>query len=130
MNWYHDTENEPVILIIDDEFSLVRALERKLHRRGFLVEGTSNPSKLPILLKDPSIKCVITDYMMPGFTGDRVLELVQKQRPDVAVIVMTAYGTAENVMRVARAGNPVRMLLKPWEEGDLIDAIRDALDPL
>src|SRR5260221_11758802 len=99
---YWRQELSVYILVVDDEPD-VEALFRQQFRRDlksgrFTMEfAPSAPAALlrAAEVKDPSLILILSDINMPGMSGLEMLPKVRAQRPDVPVIMITAYGNAE-----------------------------------
>ncbi len=92
------------ILVIDDERSMVELLETDLALRGYKVSGfTSSVAALEALAATDA-QVVLTDFHMPGVNGLQVCERVVANRPDIPVVVMTAFGSMETAIEAIRAG--------------------------
>ncbi len=92
------------ILVIDDERSMLELLETDLALRGYKVSGfTSSVAALEALAATDA-QVVLTDFHMPGVNGLQVCERVVANRPDIPVVVMTAFGSMETAIEAIRAG--------------------------
>jgi len=107
------------ILVVDDEpdvETLFRQQFRRELRNGrFLMEFA--PCALVALqraveLRDPSLVLILSDINMPGMSGLELLPQAKALRPDVPVIMITAYGDAET-KRKALEGGAEALLTKP-----------------
>ena len=107
------------ILVVDDEPD-VEALFRQQFRRDiksgrFTMEfAPSAPVALARAaeVRDPSLILILSDINMPGMSGLEMLPKVRAQRPDVPVIMITAYGDAETRRKAIERG-AVGLLTKP-----------------
>jgi CheY-like chemotaxis protein len=107
------------ILVVDDEPD-VEALFRQQFRRElksgrFMMEfATSAPAALvrAAEIKEPSLILILSDINMPGMSGLEMLPKVRAERPDVPVIMITAYGDAETHRKAIENG-AVGLLTKP-----------------
>jgi DNA-binding NtrC family response regulator len=92
------------ILVVEDEASMGSLLERGLGRRGYAV--AVHPEGLSALarLQAEDFDVVLTDLQMPGLGGLEVCERVALNRPDIPVVVMTAFGSMEAAVGAIRAG--------------------------
>jgi signal transduction histidine kinase/ActR/RegA family two-component response regulator len=116
---YRSQELSVYILVVDDEPD-VEALFRQQFRRDlksgrFMMEfAPSAPAALQRAadIKDPSLILILSDINMPGMTGLEMLPKVRAERPDVPVIMITAYGDAET-RRKAIENGAVGLLTKP-----------------
>jgi CheY-like chemotaxis protein len=99
------------ILVVDDEPD-VEALFRQQFRRDlragrFLMEfAQSAPAALQraVDIREPSLVLILSDINMPGMSGLEMLPEVRARRPDVPVIMITAYGDAETRRRAIERG--------------------------
>ena len=108
------------VLVVDDEPD-VEALFRQQFRRDlksgrFSMEfAPSAPAALARAsdeIVDPALILILSDINMPGMSGLEMLPKVRAERPDVPVIMITAYGDAET-RRKAIEGGAVGLLTKP-----------------
>jgi len=92
------------ILVIDDERSMVDLLETDLALRGYKVSGYTSSTAALDALSATDAQVVLTDMHMPGVNGLQVCERVVANRPDIPVVVMTAFGSMETAIEAIRAG--------------------------
>jgi CheY-like chemotaxis protein len=109
------------ILVVDDEPD-VEALFRQQFRRDlragrFLMEFASS-ARVALAraaeIRDPSLILILSDINMPGMSGLEMLPKVRAQRPDVPVIMITAYGDAETRKKAIERG-ATGLLTKPLD---------------
>lgn len=92
------------ILIIEDEKPLSHALDLKLSHEGFEVIATdSGEAGLDFLSKE-SFDLVLTDLIIPGLDGFKVLETIQQKKMKIPVIVMTNLNQEEDKTRAFDLG--------------------------
>jgi CheY-like chemotaxis protein len=110
---------KPLILVVDDEPD-VEALFRQQFRRD-LRDGRFNmdfaqsaPAALQCVIKagDASLILILSDINMPGMSGLELLPKAKALRPDVPVIMITAYGDAETKRKALENGADA-LLTKP-----------------
>lgn len=92
------------ILVIDDDRALCELLEEDLTRRGHRVFSALNVAAARELLHDQEIDLVLTDLNMPGSSGIDFCAELQGNRPDLPVVIMTAFGSLETAIGALRAG--------------------------
>jgi len=97
---------EPMrILIVDDEAPIRDMLQKGLTQRGgFSVEVAQNGIEATEKIEKDVFDLVLTDLMMPGMDGLELLKTVKGTRPEVMVILMTAYGSIETAVEAMRIG--------------------------
>lgn len=101
------------VLIADDEPSLTELLVEDLRERGHEVESVDRGDLAVQRIGSGSFDVLITDINMPGLSGDQVLAEVRRLRPDIAVVVITGYGTVQSAVAAMKAGAS-DYLLKPF----------------
>jgi DNA-binding NtrC family response regulator len=116
------------ILVIDDDVSMLRALTKVLNGEGVVVAGAENSARAMqyLMSQNDTFDLIITDIHMPLVDGLEVLELVKTKRPDIPVIVITAYGGTEAQAEATRLG-AAAYLEKPLDTAVLLAAIERAL---
>ena len=92
------------ILVIDDEPSMVDLLKIDLTLRGYKVSGFTSSTAALDAVSATDAQVVLTDMHMPGVNGLHVCERVVANRPDIPVVVMTAFGSMETAIEAIRAG--------------------------
>lgn len=92
------------ILLIDDERSMVDLLETDLALRGYRVTGFNSSAAALDALPATDAQVVLTDFHMPGINGLQLCERVVANRPDIPVVVMTAFGSMETAIEAIRVG--------------------------
>jgi signal transduction histidine kinase/CheY-like chemotaxis protein len=119
---------EPVrILVIDDEPGIASLCERILTRAGYVVAALTDPREAVEWLERNKAALLLVDIRMPIVDGFQVIAHANRLQPDIAVLVMTGFGTLDTAMRALRQGVD-GLLLKPFESGDeLAEAVGQAL---
>ncbi|RCS47603.1 sigma-54-dependent Fis family transcriptional regulator [Bremerella cremea] len=92
------------ILIVDDEANMCQLLETDLRLRGFQPTWRTAADEAIELVKSADFDVVLTDLRMKGMSGTELCERVCANRPDIPVIVMTAFGSLETAVAAIRAG--------------------------
>ncbi len=105
------------VLVVDDEAALRRSVARILMSRGFDVDTAEDGLAALDLLKARAVDVILLDLMMPKMGGMEVLAKVRKDFPDVAVIMMTAFGDIDTAVAAVRAG-AYDFLAKPFPSAD------------
>jgi DNA-binding NtrC family response regulator len=116
------------ILIVDDEPTILCVLSNLLQSEGYEVTGTLRGDRARSLLRrDKNIKLLLTDIRMDPVTGTELLASARKDRPDVPVIVVTAY-CAGGLAEEARRLGAYAYLCKPWDVDELLSVVKQALE--
>jgi DNA-binding NtrC family response regulator len=115
------------ILLVEDRESLRTTLRVTLESRGFIVEEAADGRSALDALATGRYLAVVTDLRLPGAGGHEVLRAAREADPEIAVIVVTAYGTVEDAVR-AMKGGAVDFLAKPVDPDHLILLLRRAVE--
>jgi len=115
----------PRILVVDDERSMCDYLEAELRARGFDVASRTNADEAISLLGAEEFDVVVTDLNMRGMNGLGLCTRIAENRPDIAVIVITAFGSLETAVATIRAG-AFDFVTKPFDIEELLLAIERA----
>ena len=108
------------ILLIDDDVESLASLSLALRTKGYLSKGFINPVDAVQAFREDNYDLVITDIRMPKMDGIKVLEKVKEIRPDVSVIVITAFDDVEYV-RAAEKGGADAFYCKPLNIKSLLN---------
>jgi two-component system response regulator HydG len=92
------------VLVVDDEQSMCEALAAGLAPKGFDVRWTTAAAEALDLLAAEEFDVVLTDLNMRGMNGIELCERIVANRPDVPVMVITAFGSLETAVAAIRAG--------------------------
>jgi two-component system response regulator FixJ len=119
-------ETAVTVHIVDDDEAIRDSLRFLLELQGLTVRTYAGAAAL--LGTDlPSAGCVLTDFHMPEIDGLQLQARMASRGIRLPVIVMTGHGDVPAAVRAMKAG-AVDFLEKPFEEGQLLDAVRRALD--
>lgn len=117
------------VLVVDDE-SLIRwSVAETLRDRGYTVVEVSTGSAALRALWDFSVSfdVVVLDFRLPDSNDLTLLARILGLRPEVRVILMTAYGTRE-ILHDAILLGAYRAVSKPFELNDLADLVAEAIE--
>jgi two-component system copper resistance phosphate regulon response regulator CusR len=111
------------ILVIEDEPRILAFLARGLEAEGFLVRAAANgPEGLKQALNDPC-DLVILDLLLPGIDGLSVLREVQRRRPELPVVIVSARSDLQTKLRGFGLGAS-DYLAKPFSLDELVARVR------
>jgi signal transduction histidine kinase/CheY-like chemotaxis protein len=115
------------ILVVDDEPGIALLCRRMLSRAGYLATSNTDPRAALEWLKQNKADLLLVDIRMPEIDGFEVVAAARQLQPDLAVLVMTGFGTVETAIRALRQGVD-GLLLKPFEQSaELLDAVKQAM---
>ena len=121
-----DNTTSSRILVIDDEAGIRESLEVLLTLEGYTVEMAIDGEEGVALLEKRSYDLVLLDLALPGQTGLELLPQIHERYPELPVVMITAYGTVDNVVEAVRAGAE-NFVQKPWDNEKLLADIRSAI---
>ncbi len=114
------------ILIVDDERNMCELLETDLRLRGYQSQWFTSADEALQALAEGHFDAVLTDLKMPGTSGLQLCEQVVANRPEIPVIVMTAFGSLETAVSAIRVG-AFDFVTKPIEMDLLAIALHRAV---
>jgi len=117
----------PLILIIDDEASILKSLSGILSDEGFEIITASNGYEGLKILEAASPDLVLLDIWMPGIDGIDTLKEIKKSFPATQVIMITGHGTFETAVNATKIG-AFDFIEKPLSIDKVIVAINNALN--
>jgi len=115
------------ILVVDDEVSARSALSEILTDEGYKVKIAADGFRALAAASDFGPDLVLTDLKMPGMTGLELLARLHEQDPEVAVVVMTAFGAVESAVEAMRSG-AADYLTKPLNSDELLIVLNRCLE--
>jgi DNA-binding NtrC family response regulator len=114
------------ILIIDDEAAIRESLETLLELEGYRIVTAENGEDGLARIAERPFDLILLDFALPDRNGLEILTDIHDRDPNLAVIMITAYGTVENAVR-AMQGGAVNFVQKPWDNEKLLADIRAAV---
>jgi DNA-binding NtrC family response regulator len=111
------------VLIIDDEAAIRESLETLLEFEGYSVDSAETGEQGLSHLGDHPFDLVLLDYALPDRNGLEVLAEIRDRDPQMAVILITAYGTVDNAVRAMQSG-AANFIQKPWDNEKLLADVR------
>lgn len=116
------------VLIVDDEKTFLLSLKDglKAHESKFRVLTAENGKEAISVLRALPVDLLVTDLKMPEMDGFELLAWTTREKPELPVIVMTAFGTAAIESRLAEIES-LQYLEKPLALADLETAIFAAI---
>ncbi|MBN2288343.1 MAG: sigma-54-dependent Fis family transcriptional regulator [Candidatus Glassbacteria bacterium] len=94
----------PSVLVIEDNRTMREGLVITLTKMGLEASGLSDGESALRLLAEKKIDLVVSDFKMPGMNGLEVLEKLKASRPELDVILITAYGSVDLAVEAMRLG--------------------------
>jgi FixJ family two-component response regulator len=114
-------------LIVDDEKNIRLALSMALEQLDLPVETAASGDEALEKLAAGSYGIMLLDLRMPGTDGMEVLRRVARERPELKVIIITAYGSIDLAVEAMKLG-AVDFLQKPFDVGQVREMVRRLLE--
>jgi CheY-like chemotaxis protein len=114
------------LLLVDDEPGILSSLKRLFRREGYRILTAESGMKGLELLASNAVGVVISDARMPEMNGGEFLGRVREMYPNVLRMMLSGYTDLKAVTTAVNRGELFSFLTKPWDDAELIDAVRDA----
>ncbi|MBC2705424.1 sigma-54 dependent transcriptional regulator [Desulfobacula sp.] len=114
------------ILIVDDEEVLCRSLKMDFEEDGYLVKISNSGEQALELISAFYPVVVLLDLRLPGINGIEVLKKITSYDPDIAVIIMTAFGDTKITVEAVKCG-AFHFINKPFELEELKKLVGQAI---
>ncbi len=111
------------VMIVDDDASMGDVLAERLQTRGYQARAFTRAEEALQALGEEPADVVVTDLNMPGISGIEFCRRIVDHRPNMPVVVITAFGSLETAVAAIRAG-AYDFLTKPLD----IEALTIAVD--
>ncbi|UVL82931.1 response regulator [Pseudomonas sp. B21-028] len=118
---------KPTVLLVDDEESILNSLRRLLRSQPYEILLADSGAKALEILKERPVDLVMTDARMPNMDGATLLAQIRKLYPSTLRILLTGYADVDMMTKAINEGGLYRYLSKPWNDDELVQALRQAL---
>jgi len=115
------------VFVVDDEREMVELIAVGLKRRGFTIVPFGSGADALAAIPSHDVDVIVTDLNMKGMTGLELCQRVAADRPDIPVLMLTAFGSFETAVGAIRAG-AYDFVTKPVEIEALAIAVRRAAE--
>jgi DNA-binding NtrC family response regulator len=115
------------ILVIDDEKSILDLLSVVFEKEGYAVETSLSATRAVELMGNEDFDIIISDIKMPKMSGMELLRYVRKNRPDIPIVMITAYGTIKQAVEALKAG-AMDYIVKPFDVEELKIIVAQGLE--
>jgi DNA-binding NtrC family response regulator len=120
-------EQKVSILVVDDEEIVRESLSSWLQEDGYEVVTAENGVRALERLPEKDWTLLLVDLKMPGMDGIQLMEEVRKTRPDLIILIMTAFATVDTAVNAMKKG-AYDYLVKPFNPEDLSLSIRKIVE--
>lgn len=121
-------ENEAAmtLLLVDDEANVLSAIRRVLRHENYRILTASGGEEALALLAQHPVGVILTDQRMQGMSGTELLSRARQMHPKAIRMVLSGYTALDSLAEAINRGEISRFLTKPWQDEELLDAVRDA----
>jgi FixJ family two-component response regulator len=120
-------ELKPTIFVIDDDASVRKSLSRLLDALGFDTETFASAEEFLERERYEGVGCIVLDVRMPGLSGMDLQDELNRADCSMPIIFITGHGDIPMSVRAMKKG-AVDFLPKPFDENQLLDALRKAVE--
>jgi diguanylate cyclase (GGDEF)-like protein/PAS domain S-box-containing protein len=121
-----DNEAMNTLLLVDSDTGILASLKRLLRRENYRTLTATTGEEALGLLAERQVGVILVDQRMPGMTGTEFLARARIMHPDAVRVVLSGYTDLDSVTEAVNRGEIYKFLTKPWDDADLLDAIRAA----
>jgi len=119
-----DCNVRPVVLLVEDDFSLLDLFRRTLERAGFEVITATHGVTALSLFGENAIALVVTDILLPHMDGFTLIRKLRDESPDVPIIAISGMDDSQNFRDSASKCGANASLAKPLSRQHLVDLAR------
>ena len=114
------------VLLVDDRAEFLKVLIERMRSRGYEAVGAGDGAEALAAVEERDFDAVVLDMVMPGMDGIETLKRLRQTAPHMPVIVLTGYGTSEEVVEALALGAR-DYLVKPADLDMLLERIDEAM---
>src|SRR5258706_7922079 len=115
------------LLLVEDDNAMREMLESLFRQEGYVVSEAASASAALELVRTTDFDVVLSDIKMPGKSGLELVGELRQLRPDMPVVLMTAFGSIDTAVDAMRAG-AFGYTTKPFQPEEVIRTVKRALD--
>jgi DNA-binding response OmpR family regulator len=121
----------PQILIIEDEAEIREILVHVLKRNNYYTRQAENGASAVKQLRAYPADLVITDMLMPDMEGVELIKILRREFPVTKIIAISGggFGDAQDYLKIASALGAHKVMTKPFQLNELLDAVSELLHP-
>jgi response regulator RpfG family c-di-GMP phosphodiesterase len=123
-----DKSKLPVLVVVDDEEPILRAMRSLLRRDGYQMHFFTSGREALKFLEKNNADIIISDMRMPEMTGSEVLEKSIKLCPNSIRIILSGFEEKSIILEALSAGLAKHYVMKPWEDDQLRQLIKGSIE--
>lgn len=119
---------KPMVIFVDDEPILLKSLNRIVRNEPYDKQFAATGLQAIEIMEQTRVHVIVSDLKMPEMDGLALLKKVRRDYPDTVRIILSGQTDIGLALEAIHAGNVYRYITKPFDERDLLQTIRQALD--
>ena len=119
------SEKEPIVYIVDDDKSVRSALPRLMRSAGIRSMAFESAEQFLAYSRSAALACLVLDVRMPSMSGPELQQRLKSTDPELSIVFITGHFDEES-KSLAMAAGALAYLAKPFEDRELLAAIRQA----
>jgi FixJ family two-component response regulator len=120
-------EPEAIVFVVDDDESVRESLESLIRSAGLRVKTFAFAQEFLESPRADVSSCLVLDVRLPGMSGLDLQQRITESDFEIPIIFITGHGDVPTSVRAMKAG-AIEFLTKPFSDGDLLDAIAQAIE--
>ncbi len=124
----NETPSKQSVLVVDDDEKVLTTLQLLLGEEPFEVTIARNGDEGLKVLEKQEVDLVLSDQLMPDMTGDEFFSQVRELYPSTIRVMLTGQASYQEAILAINKAGVYRYLTKPWDNDELLDAIRMGLE--
>ncbi|NQU39140.1 MAG: response regulator transcription factor [Lentisphaerae bacterium] len=120
-------DGERDVFVVDDDDAVRSGMAKLLLAEGYTVRTFDSAEAFLERGVNGEIACIVLDLQMPGLTGLELQEHLIASGHELPIVFVTAHGDIPDSVRAMKRG-AIDFLSKPFDSGDFLDAVRQAID--
>jgi len=122
-------EPKDILLVVDDEANVLKALKRSLkNRNNYTILTAKNAQEGLTLLEEHDIAVILSDQRMPKMPGDVFLTQAKEKYPNTIRLMLSGYADFSAVTKALNHGSISKFISKPWDDKELNEVINKAFE--
>src|SRR5574337_532323 len=118
---------EGTVLVVDDEKGQREILKTILESEGFDVGVASGAQEALSAIQKNNFDLVFSDLKMPGVDGHELLKQINREKPSISIVIVTAHGSIDSAVEAIRHG-AFDYLTKPLDREKLLITAKKAVE--
>ncbi len=115
------------ILIVDDDTNILKVLQMRLEAEGYIATTFADIQKAIEITREEEFDLALVDLKLASKNGIELMEILHDIRPEMAVIILTAFGTIESTVNAMQKG-AYSYLTKPFDHRQLLLQIKNGIE--